>query len=123
MSNEKHTPMPLTIRLHKNGRDYEIVAQCLRPEWIGRDLPPTVVAVVSSGDFTDATGAAHELNRANAEFFATACNSHDALVAFVMRVAFEPIGNADASAREIIDTLTGEARLLTAAIKAAKGEA
>ena len=84
MSDAKHTPTPLTFRLHKNGRDFEIVCEALRSEWVGTELgQDQVIATLSIGNYTDATGAARELNEANAAFIVKACNEYESLTSSI----------------------------------------
>jgi hypothetical protein len=47
---------------------------------------------------------------ADAEYIVQACNAFPALLAALRRIAWEPIGPADASHREVLDAVTEIAR-------------
>jgi hypothetical protein len=77
--------------------------------------------VIASYHIDDWTGRGERESLANAAFIITAVNSHDRLVeenarlrTFVNRVAYEPIGEADASHKQALEL---EARNLLEALK------
>lgn len=102
-----HTPGPLTIRRspmrdNTGGYDYAIV-----------DADGKIIAEVFEHVGKSIAGYDVRPAHANAALFAASPK----MCALLRKLAYEPIGHAEASAREILDALTAEARSILAIAK------
>ena len=127
MKGAKHTPGPWTPTNSWSRPEPEdpemmnyssqVMARAPFTENEHSDIPGELVEEQS---VATAHGRTPEEVKANAEFIAQACNSHKDLLAALGKVAYEPIGGAEATDREVLNGVVEIARAAIAKVEGKK---